>query len=282
MLNLIYGKRKIRVPNRLVELPLYKGIEIFDHLQKIKEPGLPDKISIISLVSGLDVDILMDFTEETIEEIWRKMEISKDNFTCNYFSLFSLDGQLYGLKDFKDLTVREYADIEFYLSEGDTPFSNIHKILGVLFRPVVYKKRTLKNVLKNIIIGLFYRNVKPIDLKAYRISEYNEAETADEEFLKRLDFSFGYGVLLAVTKYINSIKENYPILFRERETEEAEEGDNRFLEFEEIWGFYHLLHSITSGVIERDIWLGKPIKELMTYLSYLKQKSIYDRKHGKG
>jgi hypothetical protein len=276
MINLIYGKTKLRIPNRLVELPLYKGVEIFDHLQKIEEPKLVDKISIIGLISGLDVDILMAFTEETIDDIWNKMEISKDHYVCNYFSLFSLDGQLYGLKDFKELTVKEYADIEFAMSEGDTPFSNIHKIMGILFRPVVYKKRTLKNVLKNIIVGFFYRNVKPIDLKTYRIEEYDETKTAEEVFLKRLDFSFGYGVLLAVTKYIESIKESYPILFHEK-TEETEDADNRFLEFDEIWGFYGLLMKITNkDIIQRDVWLSKPIKELLTYLSYLKQLSIYE------
>jgi hypothetical protein len=286
MIKLKIGKHKVKMASLLSEIPLYKGLEIMGLLQE-KEPSLVDKISIISLLSDLDVNIISLFEDKSIDLIYSKLEFSKKQVATKFFSSFRLNGTTFGLKNFDEMTVREWGDIEFWLQEGDTSFINLSKILAVVYRPIISKKRTLQNILNNMATSLLYKKVVPKRFKSFQIDSLKDIHANNaQQFDKELDFSFAWGVLLYIFSYTQQIKSEYSILFKtDEQLKEIEEdpfkGDPNIKEFGQVWGMYHTVISISENIIERDIWLEKPLKEFYKYLSYLKQKNIYDQKNGR-
>jgi len=279
------AKIRIKLPTGLSDISLLKGIQIMETLEvkeDIKDLSLSEKISILSLITDLPVSLFMDFDplESQVNLLFNKLELFKDQFRLFIPETFRID-KTYGLMDFNKMTVREYMDIDFWIHEGDSPFSNLHKIMAIVYRPVKTKKRNPKNVLKNIASRLLYKGVVPKFYSSYTIEDLSEEhELNAEEFLNKSDFSFGYGVLLQIQKYNKDLKERYPLLFRTEEQEEEAQTLEDDIEFGSLWGMYHILMSISSSIFERDAWLNRPIGELYKYLSYLKQKDIYGQKRG--
>ena len=281
MINLKIGKHKVKMPSKLSEIPLYKGLEIMGFLQD-KEPSLLDKISIISLLSDLDVDIICLFEDRSIEKIYDRLEFSKREVQTKFLSSFKLNGTVFGLKNFNEMTVKEWGDIEFWIQEGETPFIYLANILSVVYRPIIFKKRTVKFILNNILNRILYRKVIPKRYKSFEIEPLNDKHILNaDRFETDIDFSFAWGILLYIYEYTQDLKSQYPSLFRtDEELEEIEKdplkGDPDIKEFGDIWGMYHVVLSVSENIFERDAWLEKPLKEFYKYLSYLKQKNIYD------
>ena len=72
-LNILNHRRKL--PTKLNEISLIDGIPIMEML--VNEPTLALKMSIISLLSNIDIDLVMEFEDESIERIWNLFDFTK-------------------------------------------------------------------------------------------------------------------------------------------------------------------------------------------------------------
>jgi hypothetical protein len=134
---LVIDDEPINVPDE-VTLGMYQEMNKF-----------PDKynrgINIISLFTGITLRELKNQSVDTIElleaVVSEKFIIPEKN---ELVMTFEYNGQLYGLEnDWSKLAFGAWIDFEVYSSEDI--FSNIHKIMAILYRPVISQdKKTLK------------------------------------------------------------------------------------------------------------------------------------------
>ena len=203
------------MPNKASEISLEKGIQIMNLLLE-HTPTSQDKIAIISLLSNLDISIISQFSENSIEKIYSKIEFINGNFFVPIYRTFKLKGTVYGLVDFNALTVKEYADIDFYLDEGNDIYENLDKIMAILYRPIQTKTQTLKNILLNIILKLRFKGVVPIKYKNYKIVPYTD-DKHSSIFLKHTQFEIGFGAIHEYFKFKDRLQKEYKLLFKTEE-----------------------------------------------------------------
>lgn len=279
MIILKIGKHKIKMPNKVSEISLEKGIQIMNLLLE-HTPTSQDKIAIISLLSNLDISIISQFSENSIEKIYSKIEFINGNFFVPIYKTFKLKGTVYGLVDFDDLTVNEYADIDFYIEEGTDIYENLDKIMAILYRPVKSKTQTLKNILLNIILNLRFKVVKPIQYKKYEIIPYKD-DKHSSIFLKHTQFEIGFGAIHEYFKFKEQLQKEFKLLFKTEEQMEEEKTLPDKKEFHEIWGYYYVINEISKDIFERTEWWNRNIRELMKYLTFMKQKTLTEMRNGR-
>lgn len=272
MIKLRIGKHTRSMPNLFKEIPLWKGSQIMEYLKP--NPSIEDKVLMISLLSDIDPLIIQEFTDESIDTIWSKTDFHKNLILSTFYKSFKLKGQLYGLIDISNLTVKDYGDIEFWLAQGDSPFSYLDKIMETVYRPIIHKNTSPKNILSNIILRIKYRGLVPKILSSYILGEHTV--DSSEIFKKHLDFSFGYGVLNYILQEFKKIKDEYKLLFPEKIEDEYEETENNEKDFSNMWGIYYVIVNVSQNLFERDAWMNKPIRELFKYLTFRKQENIYN------
>jgi len=286
MIELIVNKKtKIRVPSKFKELRLSAGVEVIKYYgEKEDNLTLDDKIIIISTLCNLEPDIFMGMTAQTIEDVFKHLEFfKKEEQTFMFFKSFKLNGTVYGLLDYDKLTVHEYADIDFYLSEGEHPLENLDKIMTVLFRPIVNKKQSVIFILKNILSSVFFKGIIPKEYRSYEIKEYseNDANTA-QIFGRDMDMGFAIAAYQNMLAERIKISDDFPTIFKS----EISEGDkdqydeetpgtpkNKGKSLGEIWGLFHYVSELSNSLDERERWYKKHIREFFTYLSYHNQKT---------
>jgi hypothetical protein len=284
---------KVKMPNKLNEIPMGQGIQIMNIIgEKGVEPDLKTKLSIISLLTNIDVTLLIHFEESSINEIYSKFEFFKPELHFQFYKTFKVKGRTFGMLDFDNITVREWADIEFWLSEGDDPFTHLGDLTSIIFRPVEDLKQSrrnnsMANIFLNIKTELFYRPFKPKFYKEYKIEKLKEDHIGNSEFfLQHLDFEFGYGIFYFITEFKKILRSEYKLLFKtdeqiKNEAEDPYKAQEEMKEFSDWWGFYHLVSEVSENLFERDAWWNKPLREFYKFLSYNKQKALYE-KNGKG
>lgn len=278
MIILKIGKHRIKMPNKASEISLEKGIQIMNLILE-HTPTFQDKIGIISLLSNLDLSIIEKFSEASIENIYSKIEFIHGNFFVRIYKNFKLKGITYGMVDFNDLTVKEYADIDFYLDEGNDIYENLDKIMAILYRPIKSKTQTLRNILLNIILNLRFKGVVPVKYKNYTIVPYTN-DKHSSIFLKHTQFEIGFGAIHEYFKFKDQLQKEYKLLFKTEEQEEEIKKLQGKKEFHEIWGYYYVINEISKDIFERDEWWNKNIRELMKYLTFMKQKTLTEMRNG--
>jgi len=282
MITLIINNKKVKMPNKLSEIKLSEGIQILEMISD-KEPDLNIKKSIISLLSKLSIDVIKHIKEESIIEIYDKFEFSKEEeLELTYYPIFKLNGVKFGMIDFDNINVKDYADIEFWLNEGEYPFSYMGKLMSYVFKPIHRENKSFKNILINIINRIRYKNMVPLSLTKYKLKESDEEY--ENLFLDNLDFNFGYAILSYIYTFKMNIKNEYKLLFKTDEEIDQELNDplratKHEKSFTDIWGMYSIINDISENLFERDAWFNKPLRELYKYLSYNKQKKLIENKN---
>jgi len=286
MITLNVRNKKYKMPSKLSEIPLEEGIQIMEQIG-FKEPDLQVKTSIIGMLSKIDVDILQHFEPDSIEEIYSKLEISeKQVVSLRFLKTFKLNGIEYGMMDLNNPTVEEWGDLEFWMSEGEFPFTHLGELLSVMFRPVNVKYKTLKNILLNGYGFLRYRKIIPMSFKSYELEDIKDEHLKNgDTFMTDLDFNFGYAAFNHVLNVKENLRKEYKILFKTDEQIDAQKNDpfredeiKDAKDFGDWWGFYHLVSECSENLFERDAWFNKPLREFYKYLSYNKQKQYYNGK----
>lgn len=94
--------------------------------------------NLVSLMSGCPIDILKELNPIEFLEVWSSLEVMiEKNMTQNLEARTKIthDGVEYGLVDFDDMSIGEFADLDLLLN--DSNFENrLHEVLAILYRPI--------------------------------------------------------------------------------------------------------------------------------------------------
>ena len=137
MIELVNGNEVVKVPEEMT-------IEIYQKLIKDQEKYFNQPIEMIALFTNLPINKLKNLSPKTIEMI--------NNFVSTKVSVPKMDelvltfihnGVEYGLEtNIGGMAWGAWVDLEVYSSENIT--DNIHKIMSILYRPIVSKKNPKK------------------------------------------------------------------------------------------------------------------------------------------
>ena len=193
-MELMLGDEVINVPNEIT-LGIYQELNRFP--EKYKQ-----SINIISAFTGITVRELKNMPMESIKLVEAfltdKMVIPDKT---ELVMTFEHDGVLYGLEnDWSKLAFGGWVDFEVYSS--DNIYENLHKIMAILYRPVVWQDK--KNPLK------------------YKIKPYLSEEIDDRaEIMRYVPVRFWLGAstffLQIVEIYITSIKDSLTLMMKRQE-----------------------------------------------------------------
>lgn len=134
MIELVKGDTIIKTPNELT-------VELYQKIQN-NPKCLEDPIELICEFTGLNRDEIKNQKKKTIELlssfVAQKLEQPKDK---GIITTFIHNGIEYGLEtDFGSLAWGAWVDLEVY-SNDEKIHNNIHKILAILYRPIVSKSK---------------------------------------------------------------------------------------------------------------------------------------------
>ena len=125
-----------------IELPETLSIKHYQTLTKI---GNPNTFQIISVLTGIPENELKELEPDNFNFLEKKLvpmlHVEKPS---KIIFQFKHNDKEYGLvQDFYKLTMAEWVDLEVY-SNGENVLDNIHKIMAILYRPVVKKLKNNK------------------------------------------------------------------------------------------------------------------------------------------
>jgi hypothetical protein len=273
----------IDIPNRLSEVPLYKGIEIISMFKENKSISFNEKIAIISTLSNIDPVIFKNVKEESIDKIYTQIKHMFSDHQIMLLTTFLLNDILYGVMDFKKMIVLEFIDIELNLKHNNN-YDNIHILLSIFCRKIIEKNNNIKNILNNIKFKLFFKNIVPQIYKKYKIEEYSDKNLENAEiFLNKMDLESALGIYYQYIDFRSTLMKDFSLLFEniaipdeDKDQYDEEPIYKKPRDFDEDYGLYNALVNISSSVMEIDYWKKKPVREFLLYLTYLKDKKQYE------
>jgi hypothetical protein len=195
MIELIIDNEVINVPDEM-NIGMYQQINL--NTNKYKNP-----LQLISLFTNMTVHELKNLQKEQVELIEGFLSsrlVFPDN--SKLVMTFEHDGVEYGLEnDWSKLAFGAWVDFEVYCSD-DKIYENLHRIMSVLYRPVISKDK--KNPLK------------------YKIAPYKSEEIEDRaEIMKLVPVSIWLGAsvffLEIVNIYITSIESSLALTLKIKE-----------------------------------------------------------------
>lgn len=119
--------------------------------------NLEDRYELLSKLSGCPVEDLKSMNGERWTEIWASIEVLIEKTLLKdvkVINKISHDGVEYGLVNFDDLTIGEFADLDIIVS-SENANNRLHEILAVLYRPITKKR-------------LFSFDVEEYEMKSYK------------------------------------------------------------------------------------------------------------------
>lgn len=112
---------------------------------------------LVSRLSGCEVEDLKTLNPQEFLEIWSSLEVMLEKHVLQNLEArtkITHDGIEYGLVNFEDLSIGEFADLDLILQ--DSNFENrLHEVLAVLYRPIISK-------------NFLSWQIEPYDTKSYR------------------------------------------------------------------------------------------------------------------
>lgn len=163
---------EIELNGRVVEVQNELNIGQYQKFTKNQEVYKTDKAQLLSLYLNCSLYELKDLPVEQVKfvEEYITSNVLQTELNDEVRTKFTHNGVLYGLEnDFSKLAFGGWVDLEVFSSDNIT--DNIHKIMAVLYRPIITETK-----------------------KGYTISPYKAAEIDDraEEF-KTLPVSYWFG-----------------------------------------------------------------------------------------
>ena len=128
--------------------------------------GLDAKYKIISILSACPIEILKDLTLSSWNEIWTALEVMIDTnlkHDIRVINQFKHNDVEYGLVNFDDMTIGEFADLDVIVSSENAD-NRIHEILAILYRPITGRKWKKNLIEKYDIDGFRHRSQEFLDL----------------------------------------------------------------------------------------------------------------------
>jgi hypothetical protein len=138
MITLKINDKNYKIPESWNEISIDKFIK----LQNIS-PDVDDVekiIKIVSVLANISEDILNDIPVKEVHklgDIIQYLMYSMDEKNITFEK--TINGKVYRLdKNIQDYSARQFIDLDFYLKEQS--LNNLHKIMGILYRPIVNDK----------------------------------------------------------------------------------------------------------------------------------------------
>jgi hypothetical protein len=119
--------------------------------------NLEDKYFLFSKLSDCPIEEIKKIPGEYWLELWAQLEVMVSNSLLkdlNVINKFTFDGVKYGLVNFDDMSIGEFADLDVILSMEQAD-SKIHEVLAILYRPVT----------KSTLLGY---EIEPYDFKSFK------------------------------------------------------------------------------------------------------------------
>lgn len=226
-----------------------------------KKLDLELKKELLALISNIPIEIIVCMDESSVDSIINRVQYKKDDLSLGY----KIEGKIFRVKNFEDLTVQEYGQLSYYLIDTNL-YKNIPQIVNVLLKRVSKYKG---NILYNIGIFLLGRSkVKPIRFKSYSL--VNEIEDNIDLFNRSIDGALAFSIINSYLEWCNKLKKEYSLVYGKDIEEEEEEQVVSKSDPLERWGVYHIVSNISSSLMEREEWRKRSVRELLEYLTYLK------------
>jgi len=119
--------------------------------------NLEDRYELLSKLTGCPVEDLKSMNAERWTEIWASIEVLIEKTLLKdvkVINKISHDGVEYGLVNFDDLTIGEFADLDIIVS-SENANNRLHEVLAILYRPITKKR-------------LFSFDVEEYEMKSYK------------------------------------------------------------------------------------------------------------------
>ena len=99
--------------------------------------GMDKSLFILSVLSGCPIDTLRRIKSSDSAELFRyanKLFLDSDT---KFYQTLELDGSKFGfIPKMNDITLGEFLDLDLFVTEGS--IKNLHKIMAVLYRPLIF------------------------------------------------------------------------------------------------------------------------------------------------
>jgi hypothetical protein len=185
-------KRKVEIPNDWSGI----SIQMYQKFEELKKKNLKEdefNVEVLGVVCGLDREMIERMEAKSLNKVLKSLKFlavapKEDELQKRV----EWNGVTYGfIPNLSEITMGEYIDIEQHCKEAH---KNLHKIMSVLYRPIVKETKT-----------------------RYSVEPYSPNDEIDEEFLdfpilpsiSALSFFFHLGKKLpvALVRYLRKDRE---------------------------------------------------------------------------
>ena len=221
------------------------------------------QVDTLSVLLDVDADELEENDIDEINEMFNKVKWCLNEPRKNHKQELTIGDNVYSFKDFKKLSLYEFIDLEYFLSNDY--ITHISHIASVFYRRIELDK---------------WQNV---EFEPYIFSPFDRYELFDD--VKVTDV---YGMLTEYLKYRETFMQKYENLFNESDPDDDEEDDiNDFDSVDEYkankeavehgkkakkWGWEQLLYDLCEGDLTKTDQVGElPLIFVFNMLSMRKE-----------
>lgn len=226
----------MNLPNSWHEVKLYQ----FKELRALKDAGgfFNIQLETLAILADVSTDEIEELTLEEIAELFKSVKWVLNEPKKGLFNELLIDGQTYHLQPFKKLTLDEFIDLEYFLSNDY--LVHISHIVSVFWR------RTRLDEWENV------------HFEPYIFSPFERHEQFDDVEITKV-----YGILNEYLKYRESFMQKYAALFNSDDEPDDEKLDPKdFDSIEEYkdelkaqedskkarkWGWESLIYDLCEG-----------------------------------
>ncbi len=128
------------LPQSWAEVSVYQFQELMKQIDNKEATEIQLKIKSISILAKVEESILIKASLKHINEVYEALKKLTNRLPQNTLrNVIEIDSKEYGLiTDFDVMTFGEFVDLDSFLQDG---YSNLVKILAVLYRPVIKRKK---------------------------------------------------------------------------------------------------------------------------------------------
>jgi hypothetical protein len=119
--------------------------------------SIDEKYYLFNKLSKCPIEDLKTIPGEYWIELWAQLEVMLANSLLkdlNVINKFTHNDVKYGLVNFDEMSIGEFADLDVILSSGNAD-SKIHEVLAILYRPIIKKT-------------LFSYEIEPYEFKSFK------------------------------------------------------------------------------------------------------------------
>lgn len=226
----------MNLPNSWHDVKLYQ----FKELRALKDSGgfFNIQLETLAILADVSTDEIEELTLEEIAELFKSVKWVLNEPKKGLFNELSIDGQTYHLQPFKKLTLDEFIDLEYFLSNDY--LVHISHIVSVFWR------RTRLDEWENV------------HFEPYIFSPFERHEQFDDVEITKV-----YGILNEYLKFRENFMQKYAALFNSDDEPDDEKVDPKdFDSIEEYkdelkaqeqskkarkWGWESLIYDLCEG-----------------------------------